>query len=99
LGPGAERRRLACEAALAAAAELGVAADRAVIVQDWNNTTVRLGGTGLVAKVRTSHFRDAGLESLERELAVSAHLAACAAPVVGPAEEVPAGRTCRTGGP
>jgi Ser/Thr protein kinase RdoA (MazF antagonist) len=77
--------------ALAVAAELGVAADRAVIVQDWNNTIVRLGGTGLVAKVGTSHFRDAALESLERELAVSAHLAARAAPVVVPAEEVPAG--------
>ena len=60
-------------------------------MQDWNNTIVRLGETAIVAKVGTSHFRDAGLESLERELAVSAHLAACAAPVVRPAEEVPAG--------
>ncbi|MGH2913546.1 MAG: phosphotransferase family protein [Solirubrobacteraceae bacterium] len=73
------------------ASELGVAAARPVIVQDWNNTIVRLGHTGLVAKVGTSHFRDAVLESLERELAVSAYLADRAAPVVGPAEGVPAG--------
>ena len=87
----AQRRQLACEAALSVAAELGVVAGRAVIMQDWNNTIVRLGDTAIVAKVGTSHFRDAGLESLERELAVSAHFAACAAPVVRPTEEVPAG--------
>ena len=62
-----------------------------MILRDWNNTIVRLGDTAIVAKVGTSHFRDAGLESLERELAVSAYLAACAAPVVRPTEEVPAG--------
>lgn len=87
----AQRRQLACEAALAVAADLGVTAAGAVIVEDWNNTIIRLGTTGVVAKVGTSHFRDARLESLERELAVSAYLAACGAPVVRPTEEVPAG--------
>ena len=60
-------------------------------MQDWNNTIIRLGDTAIVAKVGTSHFRDARLESLERELAVSAHLAGCAAPVARPTQEVPAG--------
>jgi Phosphotransferase enzyme family len=73
------------------AADLGVAADRGVILEDWNNTLVRVGGSGIVAKVGTSSFRDAGLESLERELAVGGYLAASAAPVVRPTEEVPAG--------
>jgi len=72
----AQRRQLAYEAALAVAADLGVTADGAVIVEDWNNTIVRLGATTMVAKVGTSHFRDARLESLERELAVSTYLAA-----------------------
>lgn len=79
----------ACAAAQELAAELGLAARRPVLLADWNNTIVRLGG--LVAKVGTSHFRDARLESLERELAVAAHLAACGAPAVPPAREVAPG--------
>ena len=87
----AQRRQLAREAALAVAAELGLAPDGAVILEDWNNTIVRLGNTGVVVKVGTSHFRDARLESLGRELAVSAYLAARGAPVARPTEEVAAG--------
>jgi Ser/Thr protein kinase RdoA (MazF antagonist) len=44
-----------------------------------------------VAKVGTSHFRDAELESLARELRVAAHLAERGAPVVAPARDVAAG--------
>jgi Phosphotransferase enzyme family len=87
----AQRRQIACEAALAVAVDLGLTADGAVIVEDWNNTIIRLGTSGVVAKVGTSHFRDARLESLERELAVSTYLAACGAPVVPPTQEIPAG--------
>jgi hypothetical protein len=87
----AQRRERACEAALSVVAELGVAGERAVVLEDWNNTIVWVAGTAIVAKVGTSHFRDAALESLERELAVSAYLAERGAPVVRPTEEVPAG--------
>jgi hypothetical protein len=62
-----------------------------VILADWNNTIVRLGASAIVAKVGTSHFRDAGLESLAREVAVSTYLARCGAPVLPPTAEVPAG--------
>lgn len=86
-----QRRRLACEAALSVGAGLAIAADAAVVIEDWNNTIVRLGETGVVAKVGTSHFRDAGLESLERELAVAAYLAEYGAPVVRPTTDVSAG--------
>jgi hypothetical protein len=61
------------------------------VLADWNNTIVRLMPGRLVAKVGTSHFRDARLESLGREVAVAAYLAARGAPVVAPARDVPAG--------
>jgi hypothetical protein len=51
-------------------------------VKDWNNTIIRLAPAEIVAKVATSHFRDARLESLDREVAVAAHLAGRGAPVV-----------------
>jgi Phosphotransferase enzyme family len=86
-----QRRRRACEAALGVAADLGIDARRARLLQDWNNTIIRLEPAAIVAKVRTSHFRVARLESLERELAVARHLAARNAPIVRPTEEVPAG--------
>jgi hypothetical protein len=86
-----ERRRRVCDAALGVAARLGMHAQQADIVQDWNNTIVRLAPAPIVAKVGTSHFRDARLESLERELTVAAHLAARGAPVVRPARDVPPG--------
>jgi hypothetical protein len=86
-----ERRQRACEAALGVAARLGVPARRAVILEDWNNTIIRLAPAPIVAKVGTSHFRDARLESLERELSVATYLAARGAPVIRPAPEVPSG--------
>lgn len=85
------RRQRASEAALRVAAGLGLAVREAVILEDWNNTIVRLAPTSIVAKVRTSHFRDARLESQERELAVAAHLAAHGAPVVSPSRDLPPG--------
>lgn len=86
-----ERQRIACEAALGVAAALGLRAQRPVILKDWNNTIVRLAPSAIVAKVGTSHFRDTRLESLEREVAVSAHLAARGAPVIRPAARVAPG--------
>ena len=86
-----ERRRRAREAALGVAAELGICAQQAVILEDWNNTIVWLAPAPIVAKVGTSHFRDAQLKSLERELAVAAHLVARGAPVVRPMRGVPPG--------
>jgi len=83
------RRQLACEAALSVAAELGVEVREPVVLADRNNTIVRLAPAPIVAKVGTSHFRDARLESLERDLAVSLHLTARGAPVIPPASEVP----------
>ena len=87
----AERRRLAGEAALGVAARLGVDGQRAVILEDRNNTIVRLAPVPIVAKVGTSHFRDARLESLERELVVASYLAPRGAPVIRPARQVPPG--------
>jgi hypothetical protein len=87
----AQRRQRACEAALGVAADLGIDARRARLLQDWNNTIIRLEPAAIVAKVGTSHFRDARLESLQRELAVATHLATRNVPIVRPTEEVPAG--------
>lgn len=86
-----DRRQLAGEAALGVTARLGIYGQRAVILEDWNNTIVRLAPVPIVVKVGTSHFRDACLESLERELVVAAYLAARGAPVVRPAQQVPPG--------
>ena len=86
-----QRRTRACGAALGVAAQLGVDARRAVVLADRNNTVVRLARTPIVAKVGTSHFRDARLESLQREVAVATHLAAAGAPVVPPTRELPPG--------
>jgi Phosphotransferase enzyme family len=82
-------RAVAWEAALDVAAGLGLRAEHPVVLADRNNTIIRLGS--IVAKVGTSHFRDARLESLQRELAVSAHLAARGAPVIPPARDLPPG--------
>ncbi len=86
-----ERRRLAIEAALGVAGELGIGAEGATTLKDSNNTIVKLVPAPIVAKVGTSHFRDARLESLERELAVATHLADSGAPVVRPTREVAPG--------
>jgi hypothetical protein len=85
------RRRLAIRAALGLAAELGIVVERPRILKDSNNTIVHLIPAPVVAKVGTSHFRDAKLESLERELAVAAHLAERDAPVVAPVRNVAPG--------
>jgi hypothetical protein len=86
------RGQRATAAALRVAASLGLGGVRqAVILRDWNNTIVWLAPSPIVAKVGTSHFADARLESLERELAVAAHLAARGAPVVSPARDLPPG--------
>lgn len=61
------------------------------IQKDSNNTIVHLAPFPLVAKVGTSHFRDASLEALDRELEVARHLASKHAPVILPSHDVPAG--------
>jgi hypothetical protein len=79
------------EAALAIATGLGTCGQQTVILQDRNNTIVRLLPGAIVAKVGTSHFRDARLKSLDRDLAVVSHLLACGAPVIQPTRAVAAG--------
>ena len=93
VGPfaSAEERRRALQAAIAVARSLGLRATRPGIIADSNNTIVHLAPTPIVAKVGTSHFRDAELESLERELTVAMHLANQDAPTVRPARNVPPG--------
>ena len=66
-----ERRRAAFEVAVAIARTLGSNPVRPRIIKDSNNTIVHLAPSPIVAKVGTSHFRDAKLQSLERELAVA----------------------------
>jgi Phosphotransferase enzyme family len=90
-GSGEERRALALEAARSVAARLGVVVDQPAILADSNNTIVWLAPTAVVAKVGTSHFRDAELESLTRELAVASYLAGRGSPVVAPADAVDPG--------
>jgi hypothetical protein len=79
------RRDRALEAAVSVVESLGVVVERPVILADSNNTIVWLAPAPIVAKVGTSHFRDAELESLTRELAVAAHLSRHGAPIVAPA--------------
>lgn len=86
-----ERRGLALEAAMSVAARLGVVADQPAILADSNNTIVLLSPAPIVAKAGTSHFREAELESLTKELAVAAHLTDLGAPVVAPAHDVDPG--------
>jgi Phosphotransferase enzyme family len=90
-GSGEERRALALEAARIVAARLGVVVDQPSILADSNNTIVWLAPAPVVAKVGTSHFRDAELESLTRELAVASYLAGRGASVVAPAGAVDPG--------
>jgi hypothetical protein len=86
-----ERRRLAIEAAVDVAEEFGLGVERPRVLKDSNNTIVHLAPAAVVAKVGTSHFRDARLESLERELAVAAHLVEREAPVIAPSRDVAPG--------
>jgi hypothetical protein len=64
-----------------------------VILRDWNNTIVQLAPARIIAKVGTSHFRDARLESLERELVVATYLSTRGAPVSAPSETFRRART------
>ena len=86
-----ERRSRALEAAVDVAGTLGVVVEGSTILADSNNTIVWLAPAPVVAKVGTSHLRDAELESLTRELAVATHLSRLGAPVVAPAANLPAG--------
>lgn len=86
-----ERKRLAIQAAVDVADAFGIDVERPRVLKDSNNTIVHLAPTAVVAKVGTSHFRDAKLESLERELAVAAYLIEREAPVVAPARDVAPG--------
>ena len=60
------RGQRATEAALRVATGLGLGVRQAVILNDWNDTIVRLAPSPIVAKGKTGHFRDARLESLKR---------------------------------
>ena len=92
LAEAAEKRRgRALEAAVSVVESLGVVVERPVILADSNNTIVWLAPAPIVAKVGTSHFLDAELESLTRELAVAAHLSQHGAPIVAPPGDLPAG--------
>ncbi|MBA3717909.1 MAG: aminoglycoside phosphotransferase family protein [Actinobacteria bacterium] len=85
-----ERRERAVRAAVAAAREHGLDPTSPAVLQDWNNTIVRLAPLPLVAKVSTSPLAD-GSRSLAREVDVAAHLAARGAPVIPPATLLPPG--------
>ena len=85
-----ERRRRVMQAVHELALKLGLEVSPRIL-KDSNNTIVHLAPLPLVAKVGTSHFRDASLEALDRELDVARHLASKNAPIVYPSAEVPAG--------
>ena len=82
---------MATDVALGLARELGIEVRQPRILKDSNNTMVHLAPAPVVAKVGTSHFRDAKLESLGRELAVAAHLAERGSPTIRPASDVDPG--------
>ena len=84
-------RQQAVRAARAVAAAVGIRVDRPRVLKDSNNTIVHLAPSPIVAKVGTSHFRPARLESLERDLAVAAYLSGRGIPVVEPTRDVPPG--------
>jgi len=84
------RRRSVMETVLGLSSRLGLEVSPRIL-KDSNNTIVYLSPLPLVAKVGTSHFRDASLEALDRELDVARHLASKGAPIVCPSAETPAG--------
>jgi hypothetical protein len=86
-----KRRGTAVDAARSLAESLGIRVAEPRVLKDSNNTVIHLAPVPVVAKVGTSHFRDAELEALERELAVALHLAAKEAPIVRPSSEIPPG--------
>jgi Ser/Thr protein kinase RdoA (MazF antagonist) len=85
------RRLRAIRAARAVADSVGIDVREPKVLKDSNNTIVHLAPSDIVAKVATSHFRDAKLESLERELAVAMYLIERGAPVASPARDAPPG--------
>ncbi len=85
------RRERAVAAAAEVAGRYGLAGLQPVVLQDWNNTIVRLAPAPLVAKVSTSPLGQAGSRKLEREVAVAEHLYSAGAPVVSPARDLPPG--------
>lgn len=85
-----ERRRFVIRAVGALASRLDLKVSPRIL-KDSNNTIVHLAPLPLVAKVGTSHFRDASLEALDRELDVARHLASKDAPIVIPSADPPAG--------
>src|SRR5262245_39595763 len=91
-GAAEKRRGRALEAAVSVARAVGIVSERPVILADSNNTIVWLAPAPIVAKVGTSHFRDAELESLNassRLPPISRH----GAPIVAPREAFRQGRT------
>ena len=86
-----ERREAAVRAAETLGRSLGIRVAAPRVLKDSNNTIVHLAPSPLVAKVGTSHFRDARLNALAHELAVGRYLSAKRAPIVRPSSEVPAG--------
>ena len=87
LNRASQRREAAVEAARRLAESLGILSASPRVLKDWNNTIVHLAPAPVVAKVGTSHFREARREPLERELQVSRHLASKGAPIVQPSSD------------
>jgi hypothetical protein len=82
------RREAAIRAAQRLGRSIGLVVTAPRVLKDSNNTIVHLAPSPVVAKVGTSHFRDARLEALDRELAVATHLAQKRTPIVRPTSEV-----------
>ena len=85
------RRERAVAAAAEVAGRYGLAGLQPVVLQDWNNTILRLAPAPLVAKVSTSPLGQSGSRKLGREVAVAEHLYSAGAPVVSPARDLPPG--------
>jgi molybdopterin-guanine dinucleotide biosynthesis protein A len=80
----ATTRARAIRAAEWVARNYGIDDVRPKILQDWNDTIVRLRPAPIVARVRTSWSEGDALETYQRELAVAAHAAKRGAPIVAP---------------
>lgn len=78
------------EAAVRLAHRLGIGRVNAVILHESRRISIRLLPLNVVARAVSIHDREA-TRRLSRESDVARHLAKCAAPVVGPAAELPAG--------
>jgi len=89
-----ERRTRAINAAQVIAQEHGAKAGRPVILKDTNHTIVHLAPEPIVAKVSVEKRFRHDSSSLEREVVVTRLLAEAGAPVVRPAQTLPAGPHC-----